>query len=351
MPSAKPLTFQVSDLVDWFRNKSLVINEEFQRKSVWNKQANTYLIDTLLTGMPVPKVYIRTKIDPTTQKSVREVVDGQQRIRAMVSFADDELRLTNRSAQFSGKRYSDLTEDQQQAFLGYIITADQLLNASDEVVLEVFARLNSFNVVLSSAEKRHARFQTDFKWAVREASKVWGPTLENAKVLTLKQRARMKDDEFIAEAYRILVEGVQDGGDKNLAKFYEKMTDAEFTQARPSRLRSRLDETLNFIFDNLYDALDSNMRQPYQILAMFAAYQFHKRDIPANSHLRVPSRQKIEKPSVIIERLNDLSEAIDQDPPPKGFQNYIKETLRTSPQRIAARKVRFLEMVRIFAAE
>src|SRR4051794_34581973 len=66
MPSVKPLTLQVSDLVSWFRNGSLVVNEDFQRRAVWNKQASTYLVDPLLSGLPIPNIYIRTKIDAAT---------------------------------------------------------------------------------------------------------------------------------------------------------------------------------------------------------------------------------------------------------------------------------------------
>ena len=113
MATAKPITLQVSDLVQWFRKGELVINETFQRHSVWTTAAQTYLIDTMLNELPIPKIFIRTNIDPVKQTSVREVVDGQQRVRALVEFASDRMKLTARSENFAGKKYSTLDEEDQ----------------------------------------------------------------------------------------------------------------------------------------------------------------------------------------------------------------------------------------------
>jgi archaellum biogenesis ATPase FlaH len=48
MATAKSISLQVSDIVRWFKDGELVINEIFQRHSVWTTAAKTYLIDTLL---------------------------------------------------------------------------------------------------------------------------------------------------------------------------------------------------------------------------------------------------------------------------------------------------------------
>jgi uncharacterized protein with ParB-like and HNH nuclease domain len=64
--------------------KELILNPTFQRRSVWQPQAKVLLIDTILRKMPVPKVYMRTQINAKTKRSVREIVDGQQRLRAIL---------------------------------------------------------------------------------------------------------------------------------------------------------------------------------------------------------------------------------------------------------------------------
>ena len=81
--------YRISDFIDWRKQKRLNLNPNFQRGSVWSPAARTFLIDTILRQLPIPKVYLRTNIDVTTKQTIREVVDGQQRIRAILDFSDD----------------------------------------------------------------------------------------------------------------------------------------------------------------------------------------------------------------------------------------------------------------------
>ncbi|MBK7928978.1 MAG: DUF262 domain-containing protein [Bryobacterales bacterium] len=83
--------YRVADFLDWHREHRLEINQDFQRGSVWSPGARTFLIDTILRKLPVPKVYLRTKVDVKTKKSIREIVDGQQRLRAILDFAENKF--------------------------------------------------------------------------------------------------------------------------------------------------------------------------------------------------------------------------------------------------------------------
>src|SRR6266511_5254120 len=146
--------YRIADFLEWHERKQLLLNPYFQRRSVWTQTAKILLIDTILRRLPIPKVYMRTQIDPATKRVHREVVDGQQRLRAVIEFAQDTFALTSRSGEFTGYRYSTLGEELQQAFLSYPIAVDQLVNATDSDVLEIFSRLNSYTAVLVPAEKR-----------------------------------------------------------------------------------------------------------------------------------------------------------------------------------------------------
>lgn len=350
MPGTQPLTLTVSDIVNWFRRKELVINEDFQRRAVWTPAAKTFLVDSLLKGFPLPKLYIRTKIDPVTQQMVREVVDGQQRVRSIVEFANDKLKLTSRSTDYSGKKYSDLNPEDQERFLGYVISADQLLNASDDEVLEVFSRLNSYTVILNDAEKRHAEFQTDFKWLVVKTAAEWSKFFDEKGVLSIRQRVRMMDDELVAEMFRVLVGGVCDGGARKLRAFYREQDDETFTAQVATRVTRRLTEALRFLQDSIADWIRDELARPYYVLAMFAAYAHHRWGIPKGDLDVLPDRKNIASPAEIGAGLDSFLENIQRDVPTRRYQALITETTRTSPQRIAARRVRFLEMVRIFGS-
>lgn len=232
--------------------------------------------------------------------------------------------------------------------MGYIVSVDQLLNARDEDVLEVFARLNSYTVTLSSAEKRHAEFQTEFKWAVRDAASRWSEFFDKNRILSLRQRVRMKDDELIAEMFRTLVHGVCDGGDPKLHAFYREQTDDRFTDSVAGKLRKRIDEAMTYFSRDLTRSIRENLAQPYQVLAMFAAYTHHKAGIPPGDIDPMPERRQLAPTATIVERLEELQAALDSDNPPKRFVPYVLHTRKTSPQRIAARRIRFGEMVRVF---
>jgi uncharacterized protein with ParB-like and HNH nuclease domain len=77
-------------------------------------------MDTILRGKPIPKIFIRQKLNPTTKTSVREVVDGQQRLRTILSFLEDGFTISNRhNFVYGGKFFSQLDEDvQTQILLG-----------------------------------------------------------------------------------------------------------------------------------------------------------------------------------------------------------------------------------------
>lgn len=116
--------YSVADFLDWERSKRLKLNPDFQRRDAWSPMEKTLLIDTILRGLSMPKVYFRTVIDPNTQGMVRDVVDGQQRLRAIIAFANNELKLGKKAEEHEGKKYRDLTVEEQQAFLQYRIATE-----------------------------------------------------------------------------------------------------------------------------------------------------------------------------------------------------------------------------------
>jgi hypothetical protein len=90
-------------------------------------------------------------------------VDGQQRLRTIIDFAEDKFTLGVRAKEFQGLRYSSLSDELKERFLEYRISVDQLMDASDDSVLEIFARLNSYTVPVNAPELRHAKYQGDFR--------------------------------------------------------------------------------------------------------------------------------------------------------------------------------------------
>jgi hypothetical protein len=260
--------YSVADFLELRAANRLVLNTRFQRRSVWRTPAKVYLIDSILRGYPIPKLFFRSTVDPETQSSVREIVDGQQRLNAIFEFADDQLELTERAEDLEGKRYSSLDTDQQSDFLSYSFVADQLINATDSDVLEVFSRINTYNVALNPAELRHARYQGEFKWRVHEIARSLGDFWEKFGVLSVAQRARMADDALVADLTLQVIQGPTGGEASRIDRAYRNF-DPEFPAAEKSR--EIVTKTIEALTEHVPAALVDPLSRPPHFVVLFAA--------------------------------------------------------------------------------
>lgn len=333
--------FRVSDFLEWHKNKQLLLSPEFQRGEVWTPNARVYLIDTILRQLPMPKIYLRTIVDLKTKQSIREVVDGQQRLRAIIDFANDKFALSKRAEEFEGLRYSTLDDELQEKFLSYPIAVGQLLNATNDDVLEIFSRLNSYNVVLNAAERRHAQFSGDFKWAIHKASQRWAVLWDEYRIVTVRQRVRMLDDSLIAEMLGVLLEGVKDGGQPKIDALY-KRHDAEFDQG--GREVSDLDRVVRYFIENMAEELrDTPVINAPHFLMLFAALANALVGIPmGDMGNEMPERDgtALSDLGIATENVMQLASVISSDTPTPGFEEFWRASAR-STQRISSRRVRF----------
>lgn len=330
--------YTVADFMEWSEKQQLKLNPEFQRGNVWPAAARTYLVDTILRRLPVPKIYVRTRVDLQTKRSFREVVDGQQRLRAILDFGNDRFALGPRSKDWAGKRYSDLTEEEQERFLGYSIATDQLINASDADVLEVFSRLNSYTVPVNPPELRHAKYQGEFKWSVHEMSAKWSTLWETYRVVGARDAVRLLSDSLIAEMYGIVLEGVRDGGQPKISSLYER-TDKTFKR-EPTE--TTVDEDLQYIVDNYADVLvQSPLSNAPHFLMLYAAVAHCRHGIPQGDLDTLPSKGKPATAEVAQASLFEIANVLETDEPPAGAATRFKTASTSSTQRIASRQIRF----------
>lgn len=347
---------QVADFLEWHQAKNLSLNPDFQRRKVWAPSAKIDLIDTILRRFPMPKIYLRQKVDLETRTSYREVVDGQQRLSAILDFAEDKIVLNKRAKEFAGLRYSTLDPEHQQLFLSYPITVEQLFNASDDDVLEVFARLNSYTVPLNRQELRHAKFSGDFKWAVNESARRWSILWDHFEVISRRDRIRMADDQLMAELFGVVINGVTDGGQPNIDKLYARM-DQEF--ADQDLVMKRLDVVLSCITDNFASQLLATpvLRAPH-FLMLFAAVAHATfglpeggigGDLPAKSKAAMSDLGMASQNLVALASVLDTPEQEARELRPDLYE--FRSASSGSTQRISGRKTRFLTYYRALHPE
>ena len=152
--------------ISWFKKASdsdeLEMSPPFQRNPVWTDRQKSFLIDSILNGYPIPELYIQEKIsaDGSTKYVI---VDGQQRIRAVLGFIAGEFEIhEEESTKWATFTFEDLSEEDRVAFYSYKFVVRSLPDISDEEIRSIFQRINKNNVALNQQELRQSTYSGKF---------------------------------------------------------------------------------------------------------------------------------------------------------------------------------------------
>jgi uncharacterized protein with ParB-like and HNH nuclease domain len=199
----------------------LVLAAPFQRNAVWTELQQAYLIDTVLHGFPIPELYMQDKGDAEGNEE-HVVVDGQQRIRAVLNFIQGAFSLDGDdvSRAWRGKAFDDLSPDQRKDLFNYKFVVRILPSELDEnEIRAIFARLNKNVVALNDQELRNATYWGPF---IKTIQKMADDDLfwSEAGVFSANDHRRMLDHEFISELVVAFLHGPQNKKDR-LDHFYQ----------------------------------------------------------------------------------------------------------------------------------
>lgn len=344
--------YSVEKLLHLYEAGALNIRPEFQRRPNWPSGAKSYFVDTILRGFPSPLLYLKPTVDAKTKRPVYEVVDGQQRLTSLIEFFTGELRLDRQTKEFAGLTFQDLDIEDQEKFLKYIMGSEELLNASDDYVLDVFHRLNAHGVQLNSQELRHSRFleprhRGAFRLEVIESSRRWAVLWERYKVVNLKTRTRMADDELMAQLIGVLLNGVTDGGQNNINNLYMQY-DADV----PRQAIESLDSTMEFILNKLTIVFDTRLRGAPHYLILFASvahalFGLPNGDMGRADNPELPQRdnRSLSDLGQTLENLRVLGDVLNSKEAdvPRRFFDFKLASAGTT-QRIKSRSIRFVHL-------
>jgi hypothetical protein len=229
MPEAAITSYAVADLLSWRESGALEISPKFQRRSVWSPSAKGHFIDSILLEYAVPPIHIRLAVG-LNRKLVREVIDGQQRMRSVFDFISGDFRIPKGvSENWGGKGYEQLTDSERSRINLFSFVVYQYKELTDQEVLDMFARLNTYSVGLSAQELRNGRWFGEFKrqsYALAtEALQFW----RRHGIFTEQQIARMREAELVSELLIAQLDGLQDKK-TSVDVFYENL-DEKWTQA------------------------------------------------------------------------------------------------------------------------
>lgn len=324
-------TYTPIDFREWREAGNLIISPKFQRRGVWNRAQRSYLIDTLLLELPVPPIYIRVVQSGDNRAVVREIIDGQQRLRAILDYVDDKYALAKKiESGCAGKRFSELSLEQQNAIDRYPFICEVFYGVADREVLNIFARLNTHSVKLNDQELRNGEYFGKFKQTC------YGLALEHLefwrenRVFTEQKIARMQEVELTSELIIVGLVGLQDKK-KSISRFYENY-DEKFPNS--NQIEARFRSTIDVINDACDEGLAATeFRRGPLFYSLFTTVQHRLFGIP-NFDLPTAAKGRMSRKEIeglgngIITLSQIVQNAKDGSPVPVKHAPFVTACLR-----------------------
>lgn len=233
----------VQDLLSAHSRGELNVSPWYQRRSVWTTPHKAYLINSIFSRMPVPTLYLRHSLDLESERTIKEVVDGQQRCRSIIEFRENKY--TARHPDHARRvLYGDLTPPQREQFLMAKIPTAQLIGADDSDVIEIFGRLNAVSKTLNSQEKRAAQYSGEFHQFCLRQSVSHLALWRNLNIFTATEISRMQEVQFVADLSLSMLDGITDFQAARITNAYRDW-DEEFPHK--TQLDARFERVFNYV--------------------------------------------------------------------------------------------------------
>lgn len=238
---------------------------DYQRPAVWSIGQKRLLIDSVLRGYDMPKLYWQ---EVARDDGVQyEVVDGQQRLRALWGYHKGEFALARdadavEGLSCAGCSYSELPPELKDRFDSYsvdvVLVMEAVQNTREDEVRDMFLRLQS-GTTLKAQEKRHAMTGKMRDFVISLAGHKF--FTESCKF----QNHRYSHEHVAAQMMQLTLEdGVGNTTDSYLNKMYDKYTDFDTGGKYAKKTKRTLDA--------LYKAFPerSSDLERYNVIALYA---------------------------------------------------------------------------------
>ena len=274
-----PNDFNTKTMVNFIESETFDI-PGFQRNYVWDIKRASRLIESAIIGLPIPQIFLYER-----DRNKFLVIDGQQRLMSIYYFVKgrfpkrnrlDELRLLydkqkgthamplsddeyfvdfhlnlpettpGKPNQLHKQRYADLDVDLKAAFdmrTVRNVVVRQIQPQGHDSVHEIFSRLNSGGINLTSQEIRRCMYHSEFYKMLYETNtrKEWRKFVGSST-----PDIHMKDVEMLLRGLAMLVNS--ESYKPSLAKFLNKFS--EDAMSFGAQKRDQIKQLLNSFLDN-----------------------------------------------------------------------------------------------------
>lgn len=323
-------TYSISDFIEWDKNGLLELSPDFQRRSVWTEKAKSYLIDTILRGKPMPKLIITQRLEGA--KNIRVVVDGQQRLRAILGYYHGDFRISKaHNKELSTFTYQTLPRGLDRDYLKYELGVDLLFDTPYEEILDIFARINSYTVKLEQQEIFNAKYLGYFKQTVYATGFKYVSYFIEAGILTKAKVTRMAEADLTADLLVSLIDKVQ--SNKGVENYYKKYED---DPDNLEDIEAKFDKIMSYI-GSIYSASElknTNFTRTHLFYTLFTSIGhllFSLNGIDPNLKASI-TEKSIGKIRVALDsfsaKYDEITESIDEPHHPKEFRDFINASRR-----------------------
>lgn len=163
-------TWSISEIYQKIKEKKLILDPDYQRRAIWQADKKTAFIESLYMEIMIPPIYVvEIPGEDILEENKYEVVDGKQRLTAIMDYIQGSLRLLDKNLEyysdiFGNKTFSEIKEiasEKTSQMLSsvldiYVITA----NSPEFTKYDIFARLNKGAEKLKVNEIRRAIYRS-----------------------------------------------------------------------------------------------------------------------------------------------------------------------------------------------
>lgn len=308
----------IKEISSMFDDGGLIVDDTYQRRSVWSEKDKIRLIETVLLNLIIPVLFFwKADTDPETGTSITHIVDGQQRIKAICSFINNEFKLKPQSlldattkVKYANKYFKDLEADDKKAFWNYqlmIIDIDPAATRSD--IITMFNRLNLTDYNLNDQEKRNS-MSGEFAALARELSEetIW----DDRHLFSVPDVRRMKDVEFCASLILLYRKGIIDQTDQAaLNQAYEELQEG-YTDAESDKtaVLAAIDIISKFFIS---DSVTKFLKKKTQLYTLFSVIFYMQRNGLQVSQEQLDNLQRFVDLYTVFSNDIDLTGNVDEN--------------------------------------
>ena len=194
--------------------------------------------------------------DLNSLEPAREIVDGQQRIRTVITYVAPHLLkklnknrepftiLSAHNEELAGKEFEQLSTSIKRRILDYQFSVHVLSSETDDrEVLQIFARMNSTGTKLNAQELRNAKFFGEFKTSMYETALRHLSRWRAWNIFTEDNISRMDEVELTSEFAIYMLQGISARNKLMLDRIYDEK-DSYYPERE--EVERRFDIVMNF---------------------------------------------------------------------------------------------------------